>query len=76
MITTISQGRQITIPSHLREKYKFLPGTRIDIEDTNKGILLKPIEKSGWDSIGEQAKKYPNKLSNEEMDKLEDDIYE
>lgn len=38
----VTRKGQTTIPAHLRKKYRIHRGTRLQIEDTGEGILLKP----------------------------------
>ncbi|MBP3266964.1 MAG: AbrB/MazE/SpoVT family DNA-binding domain-containing protein [Ruminococcus sp.] len=38
----IGSGGQLTIPKGMRTEAGLLPGTAIDIEQTEKGLLLKP----------------------------------
>ena len=76
MITQISKGRQVTIPAKFRSKYGFEPGSNINIQDTGKGVLLAPIAKVDWNEIAKEGQKYPNNLTDKEMDALEDQIYE
>lgn len=39
----VTRKGQTTIPAHLRRKYRINRGTRLQVEDTGKGILLKPV---------------------------------
>jgi AbrB family looped-hinge helix DNA binding protein len=64
---------QATIPVRLRKKFKIEAGTRLEVVETNEGILLKP-KKSIWDLIGtgsafatvEEMKKLLDKLREED----------
>jgi AbrB family looped-hinge helix DNA binding protein len=64
---------QATIPARLRKKFKIETGTRLEVIETNEGILLKP-KKSIWDLIGtgsafatpEEMKKLLDKLREED----------
>ena len=47
----VTKKGQTTIPVRLRKKYKIEEGTRLEVLDTEEGILLKP-KKSIWDMIG------------------------
>ncbi len=38
----VTRKGQTTIPAHLRKKYRIDKGTRLQVEDTGEGILLKP----------------------------------
>jgi bifunctional DNA-binding transcriptional regulator/antitoxin component of YhaV-PrlF toxin-antitoxin module len=53
----------------LRKKYKIEEGTRLEVLDTEEGILLKP-KKSIWDMIGA----YSDPATAEEIDKLLDKL--
>ena len=48
---TVTKKGQTTIPVELRKKYKIQEGTRLQVIDTEEGILLKP-KKTIWDMIG------------------------
>ena len=62
---TVTRKGQTTIPIKLRTKYKIEEGTRLQVLDTEDGILLKP-KKSTLDLAGSGAKY----ASPEEMKKL------
>ena len=51
----VTRKGQTTIPIELREKYKIEEGTRLEVVDTEQGILLKP-KKSTLDLAGSGAK--------------------
>ena len=65
----VTKKGQTTIPVHLRKKYKIEEGTRLQVIDTEEGILLKP-KKSIWDMIGA----YSEYATPEEMNKLLDKL--
>ncbi|HLC86583.1 MAG TPA: AbrB/MazE/SpoVT family DNA-binding domain-containing protein [Candidatus Nanoarchaeia archaeon] len=44
MIVTISKGLQITIPSDIRNHLGLEVGSKVEIEEKNGNILIKPIE--------------------------------
>ncbi len=67
----VTRKGQTTIPVNLRKKYKIEEGTRLEVIDTNEGILLKP-KMSIWDMIG-SGSKY---ATPEEMKKLLDKLRE
>ncbi|MCW3984071.1 MAG: AbrB/MazE/SpoVT family DNA-binding domain-containing protein [Candidatus Bathyarchaeota archaeon] len=48
---TVTEKGQTTIPISLRKKYKIEKGTRLQIIETEEGILFKP-KKTIWDMIG------------------------
>ncbi|MCW4006143.1 MAG: AbrB/MazE/SpoVT family DNA-binding domain-containing protein [Candidatus Bathyarchaeota archaeon] len=62
---TVTRKGQTTIPIKLREKYNIEEGTRLQVVDTQEGILLKP-KASTLDLAGSGAKY----ASPEEMKKL------
>ena len=47
----VKKKGQTTIPVRIRRKFKIEEGTRLEVVETNEGILLKP-KKSFWDTIG------------------------
>ncbi len=51
----VTRKGQTTIPIKLREKYNIEEGTRLQVLDTNDGILLKP-KKSTLDLAGSGAR--------------------
>jgi AbrB family looped-hinge helix DNA binding protein len=69
----VTKKGQTTIPVRLRKKFKIEEGTRLEVVETNEGILLKP-KKSIWDLIGtgssfatpEEMKKLLDKLREED----------
>jgi AbrB family looped-hinge helix DNA binding protein len=40
--TTVSTKGQVILPKGIRERRKWGPGTRLTIEETPEGVLLKP----------------------------------
>ena len=76
MITKISKGYQITIPAKVRHKFGLDIGTMIDIEDKGKEIVIKPVGKSEIDELFKEAKKYKHNLTPEQLDEMEEDIYD
>jgi len=69
----VTKKGQTTIPVRLRKKYKIEEGTRLEVIETEEGILFKP-KKSIWDLIGsgsqfatpEEMKKLLDKLREED----------
>jgi AbrB family looped-hinge helix DNA binding protein len=51
----VTRKGQTTIPVKLREKYQIEEGTRLQVLDTNDGILLRP-QKSTLDLAGSGAR--------------------
>jgi AbrB family looped-hinge helix DNA binding protein len=67
----VTRKGQTTIPVKLRAKYKIEEGTRLEVVDTEDGILFKP-KKSTVDLAGSGAKY----ATPEEMKKLLDKLRE
>jgi AbrB family looped-hinge helix DNA binding protein len=62
-ITTVSSKGQIVIPRHLREKHRLTSGVRLQISETDEGLVLSPIKRaqstareSGWRALRGCAK--------------------
>jgi AbrB family looped-hinge helix DNA binding protein len=47
----VKKKGQTTIPVRIRKKFKIEEGTRLEVVETEEGILLKP-KKSFWDMMG------------------------
>ena len=56
----VTKKGQTTIPARLRKKFKIEEGTRLEVVETEEGILFKP-KKSFWDLIGSGAQFLPLK---------------
>lgn len=61
--TTVSSKGQIVIPRHLREKHRLISGVRLQITETDEGLVLSPIKRarpsagqSGWRALRGSAK--------------------
>jgi AbrB family looped-hinge helix DNA binding protein len=65
----VTKKGQTTIPVRLRKKYKIEEGTRLQVIDTEEGILLKP-QKSIWDMIGSGSEFATVDEANKLLDKL------
>jgi AbrB family looped-hinge helix DNA binding protein len=65
----VTRKGQTTIPVKLRRKYKIEEGTKLQVIDTNDGILLKP-KLTTMDLFGSGAKY----ATVEEMNKLLDEL--
>ena len=65
----VTKKGQTTIPVRLRKKYKIEEGTRLEVVDTDQGILLKP-KKSIWDLIGSGSEFATVEEMNKLLDKL------
>lgn len=61
----VTKKGQTTIPVKLRKKYRIEEGTKLEVADTNEGILFKP-KKTIWDMIGA----YPDPIAADKIDKL------
>ena len=42
MTVRVSKRGQVTLPKSIRERLRWGPGTRLLVEDTPEGVLLKP----------------------------------
>jgi AbrB family looped-hinge helix DNA binding protein len=67
----VTKKGQTTIPVRLRKKFNIEEGTRLEVIETEEGILLKPM-KSIWDLVG-SGSAY---ATVEEMKKLLDELRE
>ncbi len=67
----VTKKGQTTIPARLRKKFKIEEGTRLEVVETEEGILFKP-KKSIWDMVGA----YSQFATPEEMKKLLDKLRE
>jgi AbrB family looped-hinge helix DNA binding protein len=61
--TTMSSKGQVVIPRHLREKHRLTSGVRLQITETDEGLVLSPIRRtlpsparSGWRVLRGSAK--------------------
>jgi AbrB family looped-hinge helix DNA binding protein len=60
--TTVSSKGQVVIPRHLREKHRLAAGVRLQITETDAGLVLAPIKRartaaqSGWRGLRGSAK--------------------
>ena len=70
-VIVIKKG-QITIPVRLRKKYKIEEGTRLEVIETEEGILFKP-KKSIWDLIGSGSQFATPEEMKKLLDKLRED---
>ena len=67
----VTKKGQTTIPSRLRKKFKIEEGTRLEVVETEEGILLKP-KKTIWDLIGTGSKYATAEEMKNLLDKLRD----
>lgn len=65
----VTRKGQTTIPAALRKKYGISEGTRLNVEDTGKGILLKKIP-SIIDMVGSGSKHATVKEMNKLLDEM------
>jgi len=65
----INKKGQTTIPARIRKKYKIEEGTRLQVIETEEGILFKPV-KSIWDLIGSGSAFATVEEMKKELDKL------
>ena len=65
----VKKKGQTTIPVRIRKKLKIEEGTRLQVIETEEGILLKP-KKSIWDMIGA----FSDQASVEEINELHDKL--
>jgi AbrB family looped-hinge helix DNA binding protein len=61
--TTVSSKGQIVIPRALREKYRLASGTRLQVAESDAGLVLTPVRhavasrrRGGWRSLRGAAK--------------------
>ena len=58
--TTVSSKGQIVIPRALRDKYRLTSGTRLEIAESDEGLVLAPLKsarrKAGWRALRGAAK--------------------
>ncbi len=57
MENTVTRRGQVTIPVELRRKYRTKEGMKIEVLDSNKGLLWRPIPRM-LDLAGIDAGKY------------------
>ena len=65
----VKKKGQATIPVRIRKKFKIEEGTRLEVVETDEGILLKP-KKSFWDMIGSGSEFATVEEMNKLLDKL------
>lgn len=61
--TTVSSKGQIVIPRALREKYRLTSGTRLQVAESDAGLVLAPVKptrssrrQAGWRALRGSAK--------------------
>ena len=71
MITKLTKGQHITIPSLIREKLKLQPGSRVEIELRKNEAVIRPIGKELEEFFVQSRRVKPKKhLTAEQMDQL------
>jgi AbrB family looped-hinge helix DNA binding protein len=61
--TIVSSKGQVVIPRALREKYRLTSGTRLEVAESDQGLVLAPVKparasrrKAGWRTLRGSAK--------------------
>lgn len=61
--TTVSSKGQVVIPRALRDKYRLTPGTRLEVAESDAGLVLTPQKQgrssrrqAGWRTLRGSAK--------------------
>ena len=60
--TTVSSKGQVVIPRHLREKHRLTSGVRLQVSETEEGLVLSPMRRTrraasgGWRGLRGCAK--------------------
>jgi AbrB family looped-hinge helix DNA binding protein len=61
--TTVSSKGQVVIPRALREKYRLTSGTRLQVAESDDGLVLSPVKQTrtsrrqaGWRALRGSAK--------------------
>jgi AbrB family looped-hinge helix DNA binding protein len=61
--TTVSSKGQVVIPRALREKYRLTSGTRLEVAESDEGLVLAPLKQSrssrrqaGWRKLRGSAR--------------------
>lgn len=71
MITKLTKGQQITIPSLIRDKLKLQPGSRVEIEFRKNEAVIRPIGTELEEFFVQSKRVKPNKhLTAKQMDQL------
>ena len=68
----VTKKGQTTIPARLRKKFRIEEGTRLEVIETQEGILFKP-KKSIWDLIGSGAQFASVEEMKKQLDKLREE---
>lgn len=70
---TISSKYQITIPKRIADQYGLGPGRKIYLEDTEKGIQIRPVKMKKMNAEA-LIKKYKNRKTSKRLLKNNEDI--
>ncbi len=65
----VTRKGQTTIPIELRRKYRIREGSKLQVEDTGRGVLFRP-KISFFDLAGSGAKSATSKEMKELLDKM------
>ncbi len=68
-MTRVTRKGQITIPAELRRKHGIREGTRMEVLDSKRGLILRPIPRME-DLAGVDAGKYSYEEMVEKLDRL------
>ncbi len=68
----VTKKGQTTIPAKFRKKFKIEEGTRLEVVETDEGILFKP-KKSFWDLFGSGAPYATVEEIKSELDRLREE---
>ncbi len=67
--TTVTRKGQVTIPAELRKRYGIREGMKVDIAESPRGLLLKPVpEMKDW--AGADRKQYSYAEMTRKLDRL------
>ncbi|MBI5391004.1 AbrB/MazE/SpoVT family DNA-binding domain-containing protein [Candidatus Woesearchaeota archaeon] len=76
MIVEMSKGRQITIPSEIRDMFDLEPGMKLEIGVRKKEIILKPVTDELEELFAEARHRKPRKhFTAEQMDALNQRLF-
>ena len=76
MLATISKGQQITIPAIIRDALGLGVGSKVEIEQVGKKIVIKPLGEDLEALFAETKHMKPkHKLTAEQMDELNERLF-
>ena len=77
MIKKISKGYQLTIPAEIRKQFDLTIGTPVEIEIKKDEIIIKPFNaKKEMERLFKESEKFKHNLSPQDLEKMEEEIYE